>query len=77
MASAGRGLGRGLLALVDPDATGPGLVELSVDRIAANSRQPRTAFDDRAAGRAWPARSPPTASSSPWWCAIAATAPTS
>jgi ParB family chromosome partitioning protein len=45
VASAGRGLGRGLLALVDPDATGPGLVELSVDRIVANSRQPRTAFE--------------------------------
>src|SRR4051812_10866754 len=42
---ASRGLGRGLLALVDPDATGPGLVELPVERIAANTHQPRTAFE--------------------------------
>ncbi len=40
-----RGLGRGLMALVDPDVSGRGMVELPVDRVVANPRQPRSAFE--------------------------------
>ena len=40
-----RGLGRGLLALVDPDPARSGLIDLAVERITANPRQPRTAFE--------------------------------
>ena len=45
-----RGLGRGLAALVAefPGGGGTASVEIELDRIRPNSRQPRTTFDDGA-----------------------------
>ena len=46
MASPTRGLGRGLAALIDPDATdGARLLQLELDRIRPNPRQPRRHID--------------------------------
>jgi ParB family transcriptional regulator, chromosome partitioning protein len=41
-----RGLGRGLAGLIDPTAAGPILIDLDVDRIVPNHRQPRRRFDE-------------------------------
>lgn len=41
MASTGRGLGRGLAAMLDPASTDAPLVRIPVDRIVPNPRQPR------------------------------------
>ncbi len=42
------GLGRGLDALIPGGATATGFATISLDRIAANSYQPRSRFDDEA-----------------------------
>ncbi len=42
------GLGRGLSALLDPAATGPTLIDLPLDQIQPNARQPRRVFDQEA-----------------------------
>ena len=43
-----RGLGRGLVAMIDPTAAGPMLVDLELGRIVPNRRQPRTRIDESA-----------------------------
>ena len=48
MASPARGLGRGLVAMIDPAAAGPMLVELDLTRIVPNTRQPRRRIDEDA-----------------------------
>ena len=50
-AAPGRGMGRGLAAILsvsEPDAAGDELRELPVDLITANPNQPRTTFDEAA-----------------------------
>ena len=42
------GLGRGLSALLDPSASGPTLIDLPLDQVQPNARQPRKVFDQEA-----------------------------
>lgn len=42
------GLGRGLSALLDPSASGPTLIDLPLDQVQPNARQPRRVFDQEA-----------------------------
>lgn len=48
MASPVRGLGRGLVAMIDPSSGGSSMVDLDVSRIVPNARQPRRRLDEGA-----------------------------
>ena len=48
MASTVRGLGRGLVAMIDPSSLGSTMLELDVSRIVPNTRQPRRRLDEAA-----------------------------